>query len=204
MPPTKTLITSTCFQQITSYLVHINFSLFLVILQSFQFVGQIVWLLCSLQNVFQMTSLGVQAHLQKAGEIVNNTTMVLRKFLVALGPHRTITRDEQWFQQDGPTPHTSSNILSWLRQRFEDQLISRRCDIEWVPHSPDLTPPPHPQDFYLCGYLNNQVYGNSPHTIGNLKTQLQPGSGPSDNFTHCLQVCLQRQGGHLENILERA
>ena len=49
------LITSTCFQRITSYLVDINFSLCMIIPQSFQFVGQIVWLLCSLQNVFQMT-----------------------------------------------------------------------------------------------------------------------------------------------------
>ena len=67
--------------------------------------------------------------------------MVLRKFLAALGQHRTISRDEQWFQQDGPTPHSSNNILSWLRQQFEDQLIGRRCDIEWVPHSPELNPP---------------------------------------------------------------
>ena len=83
--------------------------------------------------------------MQEASEIVNNTTMVLRKFLVALGPRRTITSYEQWFQQDGPTPHTSNNILSWLRQRFEDQLISRRCDIELSSHSPDLKNP----DVYL-------------------------------------------------------
>ena len=71
MPPTK-MVTSTCFQQ-TSYLVHINFSLCMIVPQSFQFVGQIVQLLCSLQNVFQMTHLALQAHLQAAREIVIDT-----------------------------------------------------------------------------------------------------------------------------------
>ena len=71
MPPTK-MITSTCFQQ-TSYLVHINFSLCMIVPQSFQFVGRIVQILCSLQNVFQMTHLALQAHLQAALEIASDT-----------------------------------------------------------------------------------------------------------------------------------
>ena len=29
----------------------------------------------------------------------------------------------------------------WLRQRFEDRLISGRWDIEWAPHSPDFKYP---------------------------------------------------------------
>ena len=73
----------------------------MIIPQSFHFVGQIVQFLCSLQSVFQRTLLVLQAHLQAAYKIVNDTTMVLRKFRAALGQHRTITRDEQWFQEDG-------------------------------------------------------------------------------------------------------
>ena len=69
----------------------------------------------------------------QAREIVSDTTVVLRKFWAALDRRRTMTRNEQWFQQDGAAPHTSNNTLLWLRQRFEDRLISRRCDIEWVP-----------------------------------------------------------------------
>ena len=53
MPPTKMLITSTYVQRFTSYLVHINFRLWRIIPQRFQFVGQMVRLLCYLQNVFQ-------------------------------------------------------------------------------------------------------------------------------------------------------
>ena len=73
MLPTKLLITCTCFQRITSYLVHTNFSSCMIILQSFQFVSQVVRLLCSPQNVFQMSPLALQAHFPGAHKIVNDT-----------------------------------------------------------------------------------------------------------------------------------
>ena len=73
-------------------------------------------------------------------------------------------RDEQWFQQDGAAPHTSNNTLLWLRQRFEDRLISRRCDIEWVP---DLS-------IFLPLGLSEEPsgYENNSQTIGDLKTAI--------------------------------
>ena len=49
----------------------------MIIPQSYQFVGQIVWLVCSLQNVFQMIPLALQAHLQMASKIVNDTNTFL-------------------------------------------------------------------------------------------------------------------------------
>ena len=70
---------------------------------------------------------------------------ILRKFWAALGQRRRVVRAEQWFQQDGATPHTSNDSLNWLRQLFPDRLISRRCDPKLAPHSLDLNPP----DFYL-------------------------------------------------------
>jgi hypothetical protein len=45
------------------------------------------------------------------------------------------------------TPHTTNDSLAWFRERFKDRLISRKCDIEWAVHSPDLNPP----YFYLWG-----------------------------------------------------
>ena len=74
---------------------------------------------------------------------------VLNKYWASLGRRRGVLRASQWFQQDGATPHTANETLAWLRQRFEEKLISRRCDVEWAPHSPDLKPP----DFYLWGFL---------------------------------------------------
>ena len=155
-----------------------------------------------------MISLALQAHLQAAREIVSDTSVVFRKFWAALGRCRTITKDEQWFQKDGSIPHISSNILLWLRQRFEDRFISMRCDVEWAPHSPDLTP----ADFYLWGYLKDRVYENNPQTIGDLKTTITARMRAvpieecvrvTDNFARRLQVCLQHQEGRLEHILEK-
>ena len=67
MLSTKMLITSTCFQQITSYLVHTNFSLCMFNLQRLQSPGQIVRLLCSLLNVLQINDpLGVHTCKRRA------------------------------------------------------------------------------------------------------------------------------------------
>ena len=157
---------------------------------------------------YKMTPLALQAHLQMVCRIVSDTTVVLRKFWAALGQLKTITRDEQWFQQNGATPHTSSNTLLWLRQPFKDWPISRRCDTEWAPHSPNLNTP----DFYHWGYLKNWVYKNNPQTVSDLKTAIaariraipiQECACVMDSFACCLQVCLQHQGNHLEHILER-
>ena len=45
--------------------------------QSCQFLGQIVRLLCSLQNVLQMIPLALQSHLQAAREIISDTNTFL-------------------------------------------------------------------------------------------------------------------------------
>ena len=133
---------------------------------------------------------------------------MLLKFWTTLGRRRGVVRALQWFQQDGATPHTSNESLEWLRHRFSDRLISRRCDPEWSPHSPDLSPP----DFYLWGYLKDRVYGNNPQTIPDLKAAITAAirAIPTeecgrviDNFARRIQVCLQRRGAHLEHIVER-
>ena len=82
MPPTKMLITSssTYVQRFTSYLVHINFSLCRIIRQSFQSVCQMVSLLCSLLNVFQMTPLALQAHCTNTKERVAPLLRLLHTF----------------------------------------------------------------------------------------------------------------------------
>ena len=107
------------------------------------------------------------------------------------------------FSKDGATPHTSNNTLLWLRQRFEDWPISRRCDIKWVPHMPE---------FYLWGYLKDWVCENNLQTISELKTAITARIRAIlieecvcviDSFARCLQVCLQCQGVHLEHISER-
>ena len=92
---------------------------------------------------------------------------VLMTFWASLGRRRGIDRDEQWFRQDRGHPHTNDS-LAWLRERFKDRLIIRKCEIEWAAHSPDLNPP----YFYLWGYLKDNVYENNPQTIGELKAAI--------------------------------
>ena len=105
-------------------------------------------------------------------------------------------------------PHTSNISLVWLRERYHDRLISRRCDVEWAADSPDLNPP----DFYLWGYLKDNVYENNLQTIGELKAAItrkirqipkEECVRVIDNFARRGQVCLQRRGQHLEHILKR-
>ena len=105
-------------------------------------------------------------------------------------------------------PHTSNESLAWLQQRFPDRLISRRCDPQWSPHSPDLNPP----DFCMWGYLKERVYGNNPQTILDLKAAITAAiraipreecGRVIENFARRIQMCPQRRGAHLEHIFER-
>ena len=130
------------------------------------------------------------------------------KFWASLGRRRGIDRDEQWFRQDAPPLHTKNDSLAWLRERFKDRPIDRKCEIKWAAYSPDLNPP----DFYLWGYLKDNVYENNPQTIGELKAAItakireipkEECVRVIDNFARRMQVCLQRRGCHLDHILER-
>ena len=49
------------------------------------------------------------------------------------------------FLQDGAPSHIANIVVEFLREKFEDQLISRNCEFLWPPYSPDL----NPCDFYL-------------------------------------------------------
>ena len=67
----------------------------------------------------------------------------------------------QWFQQDGATAHTAKPTLNLIRSNFGQRIISLKTDHSWPPYSPDL----NPLDYYLWGYLKDNVYFNSPSDI---------------------------------------
>ena len=118
--------------------------------------------------------------------------VVIKKFGAALGRHRGVTWDKQWYQQDGATSQTSNDSLT---NRFPNRLISRRCAVEWAPDSPDLKPP----DFYLWWFLKDNVYKNSLQTIPELTKVTIRGISQQecvrvvDNFARHVQVCLERR-----------
>ncbi|GBL80916.1 hypothetical protein AVEN_26325-1 [Araneus ventricosus] len=62
-----------------------------------------------------------------------------------------------WFQHDGVPAHKTSSVKQYL---VEEQ--------EWPPHSPDLTP----MDFFLWGYLKQQVYATPPPTLQDLQRRI--------------------------------
>ena len=99
---------------------------------------------------------------------------VLGKFCTALGRRRGVLK---WFQQDSATPQTANESLAWLQQCFPDRLISRKCDPQWSPHSPDL----NSSDFYMWGYLKGRVYGNNPQTIPDLKVEISSNKSDPNN-----------------------
>ena len=94
---------------------------------------------------------------------------VLDKFWIELQRRFNSTLNRQWFQQDGATPHTANVSIEWLKQHFEERIVSRRCQIEWPPYSPDLSP----RDFYMWGYLKNKVYEEKPRDLNQLKEKIK-------------------------------
>lgn len=66
------------------------------------------------------------------------------------------TIEHIWFQQDGAPAHCATATKHFLIQHFQERLVSRECNHEWPPRSPDLTP----CDFYLWGGVRDIVYRN--------------------------------------------
>ena len=58
-----------------------------------------------------------------------------------------IDEEEQWFQQDGASPHNANVTMAWLREKFGERLICHKAEVKWAPHSPDL----NLRDFVLWG-----------------------------------------------------
>ena len=63
-----------------------------------------------------------------------------------------------WFQQDGCPAHSTRQVMDVLRNTFRNNIICNNGPIDWPARSPDITPP----DFYLWGYVKNEVYEISP------------------------------------------
>ena len=82
-----------------------------------------------------------------------NYRRVVQTFCTNLCRRRNITFSTQWFQQDGATPHTAKDTLEFLRQKFENRLISFKTEHIWAPHSPDL----NPLDFF-CGAMPKKMF----------------------------------------------
>lgn len=131
--------------------------------------------------------------------------LLKKKFVPALR-RKGMDLNTLWFQQDGATPHTSREVLSWLERRFGTNFISYRTDTVWPPHSPDLSP----LDFFLWGYLKDRVYSPAPASLEDLKISIKREirnistdtcKSVICNFKKRLDVVIQQKGRHLEHLL---
>ena len=110
-----------------------------------------------------------------------------------------------WLMQDGAPPHTAHDTIALLHERFNDRLIALGTTHEWAPHSPDL----NPLDFWLWGAAKGCVFANKPKTLDQLKINIssyirdvtpETSWKVGQNFAVRIKACLNRNGGHIENI----
>ena len=50
------------------------------------------------------------------------------------------SRKQFWFQQDGATVHSTTQVRDWLKEKFDNRVISRFLDHPWPTRRPDLSP----------------------------------------------------------------
>ncbi|XP_050522916.1 uncharacterized protein LOC126905895 [Daktulosphaira vitifoliae] len=126
-------------------------------------------------------------------------------------------QETMWFMMDGAPPHHTNAVREQLFFMFPEGIIGRqagnrahyRPNIVWPPRSPDLTP----CDFFLWGYLKEKVYCNEVSSkeelIARIFEACRSINGISDIYEKIrysmkkrLQLCVQKQGGHIEQYLK--
>ncbi|GBO34265.1 hypothetical protein AVEN_114884-1 [Araneus ventricosus] len=91
----------------------------------------------------------------------------LNKNLMSYGNGNSKLR-HVWFQHDGAPAHKTSSVKQDLVEEFGEQIIGYGGLQEWPPRSPDLTP----MDFFLWGYLKQQMYATPPPTLQDLQRRI--------------------------------
>ena len=56
----------------------------------------------------------------------NYIDKALKPFWQILGRRRNIQRDQEWFQQDSSTPHTSKMSFAWVQEHLNERHISMK------------------------------------------------------------------------------
>lgn len=97
---------------------------------------------------------------------------------------RHIRLDQVYFQQDGAPAHFSQQARYFLEATFPDRVIGRGCSNQWPPRSRDLTP----MDFFLWGYIKDQVYKQKCTTLDQLCKRIRRAMR-SISSDLCIRVC---------------
>ena len=107
------------------------------------------------------------------------------------------------FMQDGAPAHTSRMAMEWLENRFPGRLISNKSDFIWPPRSPDL----NPLDFFLWGYMKEQIHRAQPGSIAEVKQLIENFMASitedllqrvTGQFVSRIRRCIEANGGVFE------
>jgi hypothetical protein len=133
-----------------------------------------------------------------------NTEVYLRVFDEFYAQLTSYQREYSFFQQDGATCHTSHVSLAHIHNVFtEEKTVSKGL---WPPRSPDLST----CDFFLWGYLKGVVYKTNPHTLEELKDNIQTAIQAIDvnvlrnvyfNMITRALKCIDVHGDHFQHLL---
>ena len=77
--------------------------------------------------------------------------------------------DRLVFMQDGAPAHYSRVVRNWLDRHFHQRWLGRAGPNEWPARSPDLTP----CDFFLWGYVKEEVYKRQAQNIDELEAYIR-------------------------------
>ena len=116
-------------------------------------------------------------------------------------------RDRLWWQQDGAPAHTASVVREILNQRFTGRWIGLHGPVVFPPRSPDLTP----LDFFLWGTIRNKVYLTPPTTQEDMQERIVAACRATTrqtlekvraNLRRRIDPCIEREGGHFEELVK--
>jgi hypothetical protein len=103
-------------------------------------------------------------------------------------------------------------MLDVINENSDDRLLSNRFPEQfgygwsWPPYSPD----PNPCSYFLWGFLKDTVNKKTPHTIEELQQEISAAvisvseeilTAVMRNFRRRLQMVLDADGAHIENVL---
>ncbi len=119
-----------------------------------------------------------------------------------------------WFQQNGAKAHTADLTLDLVETHFKKRVILNHFPLKkkegwsWLLYSPDLGP----LDYFLWSYVKDRRYTNRLTMISVLRKNitdifdsLREDSGIFSlvtwNFRRRLEQIVEREGGHIENVI---
>lgn len=108
-----------------------------------------------------------------------------------------------WFQQDGAPPHNARNVRDILNDKFGERWIANGGPVHWPARSPDLSI----LDFFIWGFLKQQVYSRRSENLNDLTDRIRVAcraitpqmlQKARRNLIRRSQRCSANNGGHFE------